>query len=228
MGRSKSPKSTATREHILAVATKLFQKKGFAKTTMRDIATGAGVALGGAYYYFPTKEAMVQALYDGFSDDLETAMPEILAHATLPERLVAFTDKLFALAQPNREMFAVLAQTILDPRSPLSPLNAATAKPRDAAIDRFRRMLPDGSDSLPPAQRTRVPVLLWLWHLAVLAVWVYDESPGQRKSRALRDATAGLAETSLGLLAFGPVAMQVEPVLAFLDDLVPSSPTKKA
>ncbi len=217
-------KSRATREHILSTATKLFKKKGFAKTTMRDIAGAADVALGAAYYYFPTKEAMVQALYDGFSVDLEAAMPEILAkNPTLVGRLIAFTDRLFELAAPNRAMFAVLSQSILDPRSALSPLNPATAKPRNEAIDRFRRMIGEHEGEIPESQRARVPILLWLWHLAVLAVWIYDETPGQKKTRALRDATASLAETALGLLAFGPVASQVEPVLSFLDDLIPSS-----
>jgi len=216
----KSPKSKATREHILSTATKLFKKKGFGKTTMRDIAGAADVALGAAYYYFPTKEAMVQALYDGFSVDLEAAMPDILKHPTLVGRLTAFTDRLFELAAPNRAMFAVLSQSILDPRSALSPLNPATAKPRNEAIDRFRRMVGEHEGEIPELQRSRVPILLWLWHLAVLAVWVYDETPGQKKTRALRDATANLAETSLGLLAFGPVASQVEPVMVFLDELI--------
>lgn len=221
MGRSKSPKSAVTRERILATATRLFRSKGFAKTTMRDIAQGADVALGAAYYYFPTKEAMVLALYEGFSEDIEAAMPDILREKTLSGRLRAFSDRLFALAAPNREMFAVIAQTIFDPRSELSPLNGATEKPRLEAIGRLRRIVADFERNIPEGQRARIPLVLWLWHLGILAFWVYDESPGQAKTTALRDATATLLENGLGLLAFGPVASQLEPVLSFLDGLLP-------
>ncbi len=49
---------------ILQAALELFRERGFEVTTMRNIAQAAKVATGAAYYYFPSKEAIVLAYYD--------------------------------------------------------------------------------------------------------------------------------------------------------------------
>ena len=56
--------SAETRRQILETALALFRERGLDATTMRDIAAGAGLALGAAYYYFKGKEAIVGAYYD--------------------------------------------------------------------------------------------------------------------------------------------------------------------
>ena len=53
-----------TRNTILESALQLFRDKGFDATTMRDVATRAGVALGAAYYYFDSKDAIVMGFYE--------------------------------------------------------------------------------------------------------------------------------------------------------------------
>ena len=58
------PEAESTRELILRTALELFRGCGFEITTMRDIARAAKVATGAAYYYFPSKEAIVSAYYD--------------------------------------------------------------------------------------------------------------------------------------------------------------------
>ena len=58
-----SGKSEQTRQRILEAALELFRVKGFAAATMREVAVAAGVATGAAYYYFPSKEAIVLAFY---------------------------------------------------------------------------------------------------------------------------------------------------------------------
>src|SRR6516162_8838518 len=58
-----TPRAEDTRRRIYESALKLFRQKGFEPTTVRDIAAEAGVALGAAYYYFSSKEAIVLAFY---------------------------------------------------------------------------------------------------------------------------------------------------------------------
>ena len=41
----------------------LFHRQGFENTTMRDIALKAEVATGAAYYYYPSKEAIIMDFY---------------------------------------------------------------------------------------------------------------------------------------------------------------------
>ena len=52
------------REHILAVAEDLFGNRGFDGTSVRDIATGAGVNLAMISYYFGSKEKLLEALIE--------------------------------------------------------------------------------------------------------------------------------------------------------------------
>ncbi len=48
---------------ILDAALALFRRDGFDNATMRDIAKEAGVATGAAYYYYPSKDAIVMDFY---------------------------------------------------------------------------------------------------------------------------------------------------------------------
>ncbi len=64
-GKRPAPaEETSTRERILAAAEELFAAQGFAATTSRQIAEKAGFALGNMYNYFPTKEAVFEAVLD--------------------------------------------------------------------------------------------------------------------------------------------------------------------
>ena len=47
---------------LMAAAAALFVEKGFDATTMTEIAARAGAAIGTLYLFFPTKEAMAQAI----------------------------------------------------------------------------------------------------------------------------------------------------------------------
>ncbi|WP_345706480.1 helix-turn-helix domain-containing protein [Kitasatospora paranensis] len=55
--RPKTDKSEQTRTLILDTAMRLFQERGYEKTTMRAIATEAGISVGNAYYYFEKKNS---------------------------------------------------------------------------------------------------------------------------------------------------------------------------
>jgi AcrR family transcriptional regulator len=52
---SATTKGEQTRELILSTALRLFAEQGYGKTTMRAIATEAGVSVGNAYYYFGSR-----------------------------------------------------------------------------------------------------------------------------------------------------------------------------
>ena len=95
-------RSDANREHLVNAAAALFWKKGYAATSLADIARQSGVPLGNVYYYFKTKAAIAQAvgqlLQDQTSDALKTVAAESKA---VPARLVALFQ-VFAAANPAR------------------------------------------------------------------------------------------------------------------------------
>jgi AcrR family transcriptional regulator len=57
----------ATRGAVLRAAQKLFESKGFAATTMDEIAAAAGVAKGAVYHHFPSKEELFEAVFEAVS-----------------------------------------------------------------------------------------------------------------------------------------------------------------
>src|ERR1700740_314025 len=62
-GAPRTRRGEQTRAQILETALALFRDHGYEGTTMRAIARAAGVAVGNAYYYFRSKEALIQEFY---------------------------------------------------------------------------------------------------------------------------------------------------------------------
>jgi len=53
-------------EEIVHAARELFAEQGIARTSTKDVAERAGIARGLVYYYFPDKDALVDAVLDGY------------------------------------------------------------------------------------------------------------------------------------------------------------------
>lgn len=62
------------REAILAAALRLVARLGLHNTPMSAVAREAGVAAGTLYLYFPSKEAMINALYLGVLEDRDRSL----------------------------------------------------------------------------------------------------------------------------------------------------------
>jgi AcrR family transcriptional regulator len=67
-GKSAAPLVSERREEILALASKIFADKGYASTTVREIADAAGILSGSLYHHFASKEAMLDEIMHGFLD----------------------------------------------------------------------------------------------------------------------------------------------------------------
>ncbi|RYU12333.1 TetR/AcrR family transcriptional regulator [Nocardioides iriomotensis] len=183
---SRSPKGEQTRQAIVAAALDLFRERGYDRTTMRGVAEAAGVSLGNAYYYFSSKEHLVQAFYDRVQEEHRAAAEDVLAReTTFAGRLQGLLDAWVRIAQPYHEFAGKFFKNAAEPTSPLSPFSEDSRPARDASTALFREVL-DGSDlKLAPALRAEMPELLWLMHMGVVLFWVYDGSPDQRRTRAL-------------------------------------------
>src|SRR3989441_9757685 len=107
------PAGERTRELIFERALELFRRRGFEVTTMRDIAQSAKVATGAAYYYFPSKEAIVAAYYDQVQRlHAEKVREELNGKAGLRERLgVAMHSKLEILKDDRMFLGALFRYT---------------------------------------------------------------------------------------------------------------------
>jgi AcrR family transcriptional regulator len=78
----------STREAIVSAALELFRERGFEGTTMRAVAERAGVSVGNAYYYFSSKDELVQGFYDQLvAEHRALALPELVGRTDLADRL---------------------------------------------------------------------------------------------------------------------------------------------
>jgi AcrR family transcriptional regulator len=78
------------REHLLAVAVREFNRKGFARTSIRDIAQAAGIQPGSVYYHFPSKDELFIAAHSAGMRQAARALEVALAACRDPwERLEA-------------------------------------------------------------------------------------------------------------------------------------------
>jgi AcrR family transcriptional regulator len=191
-----------TRQKIYDAALELFREKGFESTTMRDIAQKAGVALGGAYYYFSSKDAIVLDFYREMQETSHDAILEALAgHKKLRDRIRCVLDKRLEMLVPNRKFCAALLRHAPDGEHPLSPFSEESRLIREGAIEHMRIALEGGDVKVPSDLKPRLPYLLWLYQMALIMFWLYDRSPGQERTRRLMDKSLGLLVNLLRISA---------------------------
>jgi AcrR family transcriptional regulator len=180
--------SEETRRQILETALALFRERGFEDTTLRDIAREAELSLGAAYYYFHSKEAIVGAYYDYVqAEHLRRARDAFARGGSLKERLRAALHTKIDIMQGDRRLLRALFRYGGEPAHPLSWFGPATRDQRLCSIDVFAEAL--AGEKLPDDVREAAPTLLWTLHMGVLLYFLYDDSPGQRRTRKLIDAS---------------------------------------
>ena len=183
--------SEETRRQVVDTAMVLFRKRGFEQTTMRDIATAAGLSLGAAYYYFKSKEAIVGAYYDHVHlEHLKLARATFARGGELRDRLRAAFHTKIDIVHNDGPLLRALFRYGGDPDHPLSWFGPATHAQRQMSIDVFAEAL--AGERLPDDVRETAPTLLWTLHMGVLLFFLYDTSPSQRRTRRLIDAAVEL------------------------------------
>lgn len=205
MSKRTVPKSEETRKRILESALTVFRERGFDAATMRDIAAAAGVAVGAAYYYFDSKDALVMAFYEQAQDEMAPELEQILATSrTIEQRLRGIIGQKFAYFAPNRALVSTLTGHI-DPEHPLSPFSAATAHIRNRDIAFFERAVTESKLRLPGTILPYLPRLLWLYQMGLVLFWVYDRSPQQERTEMLFDKTLRMMLTAFKLAELPPL-----------------------
>ncbi|HKD81807.1 MAG TPA: TetR family transcriptional regulator [Candidatus Angelobacter sp.] len=188
-----TPRAEDTRRKIYEAALELFREKGFEQTTMRDIAAKAGVALGGAYYYFSSKEAIVLAFYQEIQrNSHEAVLTAMAGHKKLKDRIRCVLEKRFELLSPNRKFCDALFRHAPDRDDPLSPFSEETRAIREGSIDHMRIALEGGDVKVPADLKPQLPYLLWLYHMGIVLFWLFDRSPGQQRTEKLMEKSLGL------------------------------------
>jgi len=115
---SATAKGEQTRELILSTALRLFREQGYGKTTMRAIANEAGVSVGNAYYYYGSKDHLMQAYYDLLQDQhREVVEPILAAEKAFVPRLAGVLRAWLDVAAPYHEFAGTFFKTAAEPKS---------------------------------------------------------------------------------------------------------------
>ncbi|MFI0260516.1 TetR family transcriptional regulator [Streptomyces sp. NPDC017056] len=222
----RSPHGSRTRTLILETALRLFQERGYDKTTMRAIAQEAGVSVGNAYYYFASKEHLIQGFYDRITAEHTAAVADVLERERdLAGRLRGVLTAWLDIAEPYHRFAAQFFKNAADPDSPLSPFSDASEGPRETAIALHRQVLAGADTKADPELAEQLPRLLWLQHMGLILYWVHDRSENCERSRRLVDRTSPLVARAVAASRFRVLRPLVREVTDVLSEFVFPAPT---
>jgi len=114
--RTQAERRSGTRAALLAAARDLFTARGFAQTSVSEVARTAGVSNGALYHLFPDKRALMAALFEDMQREVLARVGAVIAGVEDPfERLragcQAFLD---AALDPGVQRVAVVeSRTVL-------------------------------------------------------------------------------------------------------------------
>src|SRR5262245_59477337 len=96
-----SAQGLAARDRLYGTAIRMISERGYEATTLREIAKEAGVSVGLLYRYFPSKQAVIIALYDELSKDFvrETGG---MNHGRWRDRFLFALETSLRVLQPHR------------------------------------------------------------------------------------------------------------------------------
>ncbi len=180
--RGRTDQGEATREALFDAAIELMNEQGFEATTLRQIASRAGVTHGVVYRYFPSKRAVVMALYERLSTRFAEGAE--LPKGTWRARVFAATCGSLDALREHRPAL----------RSALGVLVSPSDEGLFAPATRASRLRVQGvfccavEEARDRPRGDRAAVLgraLDLLHLAFVLFWLLDRSKDQKATSAL-------------------------------------------
>ena len=178
-----TPRAEQTRTAITEAALRLFRENGYEATTMRAIAQEAGVSTGNAYYYFGSKEELVQQFYAHTHAEHLAACRAVLDSETeFAPRLRGTLRALVDVNGPYHAFAARFFKYAAEPSSPLSPFSKESSPVRAAALAIYQEVVDGSATRIDRELRGELPELLWLYSMGIVLFWVHDTSPGCAKT----------------------------------------------
>jgi len=182
-------KGEQTRQRIVDTALALFEERGYAETTLREIADAAEISIGLTYRYFRRKEELVLALYEQLS--VEVARKVKLPTGTVGERWAALERTRFKVLAPHRRTLLALVQAALDPDGELGVMSASTVAVRERWHALHRAVVDDREPALAE--------LLYGLDLMLVIFWTQDRTTNARATRGAIDLIAKLIDAAIEL-----------------------------
>jgi AcrR family transcriptional regulator len=209
-----SLQGAAARDRLYQTAIGMISERGYEATTLREIAKDAHVSVGLLYRYFPSKQAVIIALYEELSRDFSRQAAAMKPGEWRDRFLFALETSLRVL-QPHRTTLRALIPILVgDPDDGVFAASTVFSRVRVQQV--FEDAITRSADAPRPPLADALGRLLYLVHLAVLLWWLLDKTPKQRATQAL----LGLTEQ---LLPSAALALRLAPVQRFvleMDELI--------
>lgn len=161
-----SAKAERTRQHIIAKAAPLFNTQGYAGTSMSDIMRVTGLAKGGLYGNFESKDAIAAAVFDySFQQLIEAITAVVRPQPTAIGKLLAINSFYHNYTlTPTIAGGCPLLNSTVEVRAGFPHLQQQVSKAMTETLGYFERILQLGIDrqELRPDLNTRKEAELFL------------------------------------------------------------------
>jgi len=160
-------------DRLLAAATAAFTERGADDVSLEEIARRAGVGIGTLYRHFPTRQALLEAVYRDQVEAVRASAEELLGSDAPGEALAAWLRVLVTFSSTKRSLTSALLETLGKDSELLSSCSAIIC---DSAEALLRRAI-DAGAVRPDADALD---LIRLVHAVNIASQSAPADPGQR------------------------------------------------
>lgn len=110
-------RSERSRGQILEAALELFSRRGYGATSVRDVASAAGLSKGNVYHHFPDKESIFRSLLEQFFERMshpDLPFNRALVSGTFPDNLEEIGRAARAAVEQYRPYFALIVADVVE------------------------------------------------------------------------------------------------------------------
>lgn len=121
----------AVRTRLLHAAVHVFDRKGYAGASVREVAEMAGVTKPAVYYHFGSKEGLLVAILEQAKREVETAIDRAVARpGTARDRILALCEDVYGLFGQNVPIARVAHAVFLGPPDGAPPFDVTVFERR--------------------------------------------------------------------------------------------------
>lgn len=177
MSGIREQKKKETRQAIMDAAIRLFGDRGYERTSIEDLAAGAGVGKGTIYGYFATKREIFQAFCDEEIEfSFRTLKESVDPDAPLLQQLVTLFMLQFRFVTENREFGRHLLREMAFPKEISEKSLEHVQRYLDALEELLERAREKGQIRLD-VNLTTATASFYMLYLGCLSAWYVGHIP---------------------------------------------------
>ncbi len=178
----------STRERILDIALDLFVRKGYAETSLREIAAELGFSKAALYYHFESKQDILLALHMRLHSLADGVLPLLDVDAIAGDTWERLIDRLIGFALRNRRLIELHLrnrEATADLHRDVALQNHGELHHRDDDLEnRFQTLLRD--PAVPTERRVRMMASMGAVAGTLLGASAFADVPDAELESALR------------------------------------------